>query len=66
MTSTKPSDSQFDQAEAEALLQQRYAEALADPNLLEHSEKLQSAWGNKVCCTALLLRQSNFTLNFVE
>jgi hypothetical protein len=46
--SAKPSESQFDQAEAEALLQQRYAEALADPALQEHSEKLQSAWGNKV------------------
>ena len=38
----------FDKQEAEAMLKRRYAEAMADPNLKEHTEKSVSAWGVKV------------------
>ena len=44
----KPHASTFDAQAAREMLSQRYAEAKRNPELVEHKEKLQSAWGNKV------------------
>ena len=52
----------FDQAEAEALLKQRYAEAMQDPLLKEHTEKPVSAWGGKVCAKQMLKNASRHSL----